>query len=92
MKLFRAYAVTAIICLSLTSIISCIFIVDENAEKISLGNESAVVVLSSSDEKYYKDAINPVPAIVEITEIAEKVISISPPPLSNLYWFFINLI
>ncbi len=91
MRLLRAYAVTAIIILSLTSVISSIFIVDENAEKISLGNKSAVVVLSSADEKLYEDAVNPMPIIEKISEIAEKAVSISPPPLNNIYWFIRNL-
>ncbi len=43
MKLFRAYILTVIICISISSVISCIFIADENARKISLGEEYAVV-------------------------------------------------
>ena len=54
MKLLRAYAVTAIICLSLTSIISGIFIADENTKRVSLGTKSTVVVMGSGDEKLGK--------------------------------------
>lgn len=90
MKIFRAYAITAIICLSLTSIAACIFIADESAKKISLGDESAVVVLSSTDEKLYAEAVNPMPVIEKIKQVAEKAASIAPPPVSNIYWFAVN--
>lgn len=90
MKIFRAYAVTAIICLSLTSIIACVFIADESAKKISLGDESAVVVLSSTDEKLYAEAVNPMPIIEKIKQAAKKAASIAPPPVSNIYWFAVN--
>ncbi len=45
MKLFRAYIITVIICISLFSTVACIFIADENAKKISLGEEYAVVTI-----------------------------------------------
>lgn len=90
MKIFRAYAVTAIICLSLTSIFACIFIADESAKKITLGDESAVVVLSSADEKLYEQAVNPMPIIEKIKQAAERAASIAPPPVSNIYWFAVN--
>lgn len=90
MKILRAYAVTAIICISITSIIACIFIADESAKKISLGDESAVVVFSSTDENLYEQAINPMPIIEKIKKAAEKAASIAPPPVSNIYWFAVN--
>lgn len=90
MKILRAYAVTAIICISITSIIACIFIADESAKKISLGAESAVVVFSSTDEEVYDDAINPMPIFEKIKKAAEKAASIAPPPVSNIYWFAVN--
>lgn len=90
MKILRAYAVTAIICLSLTSIAACIFVADENAKKISLGNESAVVVMNSSDEKLYENAVNPSPLFEKIKNAAEKAAGIAPPPFSNIYWFAVN--
>ena len=86
MKILRAYAVTAIICLSLTSIISGIFIADENARKIRLGSESAVVVISSNDEKLNENAINISPALEKLKEAAKKAASIAPPPINNIYW------
>lgn len=43
MKLFRAYIITVIICTSIFSTVACILIADENARKISLGEEYAVV-------------------------------------------------
>lgn len=90
MKIFRAYAVTAIICISITSIIACIFIADESAKKISLGDESTVVVFSSTDEDIYDDAVNPMPIVEKIKKAAEKAASIAPPPISNIYWFAVN--
>ena len=86
MKILRAYAVTAIICLSLTSIISGIFVADENARKISLGTESAVVVISSGDERLNEGDINIFPFLEKLKEAAKKAASIAPPPVSNIYW------
>lgn len=86
MKILRAYAVTVIICLSLTSIISGIFVADENARKISLGTESAVVVISSGDEKLNEGDVNISPALEKLKEAAKKAASIAPPPVSNIYW------
>ena len=86
MKILRAYAVIAIICLSLTSIISGIFITDENAKKISLGNEAAVVVISSGDEKLNEGEINISPTLEKLKKSAKKAASIAPPPISNIYW------
>ena len=86
MKILRAYAVTAIICLSLTSIISGIFVADENARKISLGTESAVVVISSGDKKLNEGDVNISPALEKLKEAAKKAASIAPPPVNNIYW------
>lgn len=88
MKILRAYAVTAIICLSLTSIISGIFVADENAKKISFGTESAVVVINSGDKRLNEGEINISPALEKLKEAAKKAASIAPPPISNLYWIF----
>lgn len=90
MKLFRAYIITAIVCLCITSCISAIFVADENAKKITLGEENTVLVLSSSDEKYYSDPVNPMPAVEKLVEGAKKAASIAPPPLSNVYWIIVN--
>lgn len=86
MKILRAYAVTAIICLSLTSIISGIFVADENARKISLGTKSAVVVISSGDKKLNEGDVNISPALEKLKEAAKKAASIAPPPVNNIYW------
>ena len=86
MKILRAYAVTVIICLSLTSIISGIFVADENARKISLGTESAVVVISSGDKKLSEGDVNISPALEKLKEAAKKAASIAPPPVNNIYW------
>lgn len=90
MKILRAYAVTAIICLSITSIAACIFIADENAKKISLGSESAVVVMNTSDEKLYENAVNYSALFEKIKTVAEKAAGFAPPPLNNIYWFAVN--
>jgi len=90
MKIFRAYIITAVVCLCLTSSIAAIFVADENAKKITLGQENTVLVLSSADEKYYSDPINPLPFLEKLKEGAEKAASIAPPPISNIYWFVIN--
>lgn len=86
MNILRAYAVTVIICLSLTSIISGIFIADENTRKISLGTESTVVVMGSSNEKVSEDEIDIYPTIAKLKNAAKKAAGIAPPPISNIYW------
>lgn len=91
MKIFRAYIITAIVCISLTVSTACIFIADENAKKISLGSESAVVVINSDNNKLKENEINPVPFIEKIKETAKKAASIAPPPISNIYWFSVNI-
>ncbi|MBQ2848360.1 MAG: hypothetical protein IJE74_08920 [Clostridia bacterium] len=89
-KLFRAYIITAIVCLCITSCVSAIFVADENAKKITLGEENTVLVLSSTDEKYYSDPVNPIPVIEKLAQGAKKAASIAPPPISNIYWFIVN--
>lgn len=90
MKIFRAYIITAVVCLCITSSVAAIFVADENAKKITLGQENAVLVLSSGDEKYYSDSVNPMPFLEKLKEGAEKAASIAPPPISNIYWFVVN--
>ena len=90
MKFLRAYAVAVMICISLTSVTACVFVADENARKISLGNESAVAVISSSDEDLHENAVNLSHVLTKITSTTKKAASIAPPPLSNIYWFIVN--
>lgn len=90
MKIFRAYIIAAIICISLTTIAACIFIADESAKRITLGDESTVIVFSSEDKPLGENEINPLPVIEKIKEGAKKAASIAPPPISNIYWFFVN--
>lgn len=54
MKLFRAYIITVIICISISSTVACIFIADENAKKISLGEEYAVVTMNEISQLFNK--------------------------------------
>ena len=87
MKLIRAYVITVIACLSIFSAVACFFIADENAKKISLGEESAVVVMNNSHDALENNATNPLPLIKKIAEETEKAASIAPPPFGNIYWF-----
>lgn len=89
-KIFRAYIITAMVCLCVTSVIASVFVAEENAKKITLGQENAVLVLSSTDEKYYTDPVNPLPFLEKLKEGAKKAASIAPPPISNIYWFVFN--
>lgn len=90
MKILRAYAVAVMICISITSVIACVFIADENARKISFGNEITVAVISSSDEQLRENEVDFSHIIVKIKDTTKKAASISPPPLSNIYWFVVN--
>ncbi len=91
MKILRAYAVTAVICLSLMSVASCIFLADESAKKITLDNESAVFVMNSTHEKLYEQAYNLTPITEKLADLAEKAASLAPAPISNIYWFVVNV-
>lgn len=88
MKIFRAYVVTAMVCISITLAAAYIFIADENAKKISLGEESAVVVIGSSDERLYGNTMNPLPTINKVKEYSKKFFTFAPPPIGNLYSLF----
>ncbi len=90
MKIFRAYIITAVVCFCITSAVSAFFVADENAKKITLGEEYAVLVLNSTDEKYYSDTVNPMPILEKLKEGAEKAAGIAPPPVGNIYWFIVN--
>ena len=90
MKLFRAYIITAVVCISITASLSAAFVVDENAKRITLGQENAVLVYSSADEEYYSDSYNPLPLLEKLKKGAEKAAGIAPPPISNIYWFVVN--
>lgn len=87
MKILRAYIITVIACISISSTVACIFIADENAKKISLGEEATVVVMSNSNEALDETGINPLSEIKKINEGIKKAASIAPPPVSNIYWF-----
>ena len=90
MKFFRAYIITAVVCLSITTSLSAIFIADENAKKITLGQDSAMLVFGSNDESFYPDSYNPMPLIEKLKNGIEKAAGIAPPPISNIYWFVVN--
>lgn len=90
MKIFRAYVITVIACLSITVLTACMFIADENAKKISLGEEHAIIVLNSAEASLDEKAINPLPFFSKLKENAKKAASIAPPPISNIYWLIVN--
>ncbi len=90
MKIFRAYVITVIACLSITALTACMFIADENAKKISLGEEHAIIVLNPTEESLDKKAINPLPFLSKLTKNVKKAASIAPPPISNIYWLIVN--
>ncbi len=87
MKLFRAYIITVIISISIASTVACVFIADENARKISLGEEYTVVVMKNSAQKVEENEVNSLPMLTEVAESIEKAASFAPPPVSNIYWF-----
>ena len=90
MKVLRAYAVTVIMCLSVTAVIACIFVADENAKKISLGHESAVAVMNFSGEKLSENAVDYSEYLEKVISAAKKAAGFTPPPFNNIYWFAVN--
>ena len=73
MKLFRAYIITVIACISISSTVACIFIADENARKISLGEDYAVVAMKNQSENERENALFPecdiVPLLYHLTAL-----------------------
>ncbi len=90
MKIIRYYIITAIVCISITALTACVFVADENAKKISLGQDFAVVVMNPSAEEYFDTAVNPLPLLEKIKNGAKRAASIAPPPVSNIYWIVVN--
>ena len=84
MKILKAYIITAIVCISVFSTVACIFIADENARKIALGEDYAVVAMNNSEEK---SEANPPPVFDRIAKEIKRAASIAPPPINNIYWF-----
>ena len=80
MKLFRAYIITVIISISIASTVACVFIADENARKISLGEEYTVVVMKNSAQKVEEYEVNSLPMLTEVAESIEKAARFLPPP------------
>lgn len=87
MKLLRAYVITVIITISIASTVACVFIADENAKKISLGEEYTVVVMKNPAQKVEENEINSFPVLNRIAESIEKAAGFAPPPINNIYWF-----
>ncbi len=90
MKIFRAYIITAVVCLCITLSLSAVFVADENAKRIALGEESAVLVFGNMTEKQHNDSFCLTPVLCELKKGAEKAASIAPTPISNIYWFVVN--
>ena len=86
MKIFRAYFITAIVCISITALTASIFVADENARKITLGEKPAVVVMSRNEQPIKSYEIDASPILKKIKDAAKKAASIAPPPINNIYW------
>lgn len=86
MKLFRAYIIAVVACMSIATMTGCIFIADETAKKVSFGEESAVVVINSTDEKLYDNTVNIAPVIEKISETIKKAAAFLPPPVNSIYY------
>ncbi len=87
MKLFRAYIITVVVCISIATMTGCFFIADETAKKVSLGEESAVVVINSADEKLYGNTVNITPVIEKFIQTIKKAAAYMPPPVNSVYYF-----
>lgn len=86
MKLFRAYIIAVVVCISIAIMTGCIFIADETAKKVSLGEESAVVVINSVDEKLYDNTVNIAPITEKLAETIKKAAAFLPPPINSIYY------
>lgn len=90
MKIIRAYIITALICMCITASAAFVFIADENAKKISLGQESAVLVIGSADKRLSPQETDISLAAKKAVEILKKAAGIAPPPVSNIYWLVVT--
>lgn len=76
--------------MSITASAAFIFIADENAKKISLGTENAVLVMGSSDKRLSARETDISSAAEKAAEILKKAAGIAPPPVSNIYWLIVT--
>lgn len=90
MRIFRAYIITAIICISITAFTASVFIADENARKISLGEKPAVVVINRNEKPMKSYETDASPVLERIKEAVKRAASIAPPPVNNVYWIISN--
>lgn len=90
MKIFRAYIITAIICISITALAASIFVADENARKITLGEKPAVVVMNRNEKPIKSYEIDASPILEKIKNAVKRAASIAPPPVNNIYWIILT--
>ncbi len=91
MKIWKIYAVTAILCLAVTfcAVFTCI--ADENSQKIIYDRDAAVLVLGSSDSPVTQGATDISDTVEKCVSIIKTAAGFAPPPISCVYWLIVRL-
>ena len=89
-KFFRIYLIAVMIFASITALTASIFLADESAKKITFGEKTAVVVISSREAPATENEIDVSHLLEKIKEEIKKAAGIAPPPISNLYWIAVT--
>ena len=83
MKFFRMYLITVMIFASITAFTASVFIADERARKITLGEKSAVVVIGNREKLAENGEIDILPILEKIKQQIKKAAGFAPPPIDD---------
>lgn len=91
MKIWKNYAVTAVLCLAVTlcAVFTCI--ADENSQKIIYDRDAAVLVLGSGDNAVTQGATDISGTVEKCLSAIKTAAGFAPPPISCVYWLIANL-
>lgn len=86
--MFRKYVIIMVVFICLTFAVSCVFIADESARKVCLGDSGAMLAFGSTSESIGNNITDISPYIGRLTEIMKRAAVIAPPPVSSFYYLF----
>ena len=75
---------------SITALTASVFVADESAKKITLGEKATVVVIGSREAPASENEIDVSPLLKKIKDEIKKAAGIAPPPISNFYWIAVT--
>lgn len=69
---------------SITALTASVFVADENARKITLGERIAVVVIGSREKPTANTEFDILPILQKIEEEIKKAAGFAPPPIDDI--------